>query len=242
MSVHCKGFHAPIIPIWAVTGLLTRMGQEAVLRPVNLKLFPPAQLSIVQPSTIIKQTLPFPLCLVLNPPPPGPRHPIFKLSSTLPWKPTKSERKRIFSTIPSPRSSSPVILPETFSPSYSNKYRASINPGVPMNDGLSGSIPPYTSSLLSPRQLEQLASYDMRLSEICTLIFISQAFSPATVVFAGIGVLLSVCIPHYLACAIVTQTFLRLQKMFGKARTPLSTCLNASKCSSDVSRCTQKSR
>ena len=35
---------------------------------------------------------------------------------------------------------------------------------------------------------------DVCSSEICTLIFIWQVFSPASVVFAGIGVLLSVCI------------------------------------------------
>ena len=35
---------------------------------------------------------------------------------------------------------------------------------------------------------------DICSSEICTLIFIWQVFSPASVVFAGIGVLLSVCI------------------------------------------------
>ena len=37
------------------------MGQEAVLRPVNVELFPSAQLSIVQPSTIVRQTLLFSL-------------------------------------------------------------------------------------------------------------------------------------------------------------------------------------
>ena len=42
-----------------------------------------------------------------------------------------------------------------------------------MNDGPSGSTPPYTSFLLFPGLLEQLAWYDMRLSEIYTLIFIS---------------------------------------------------------------------
>jgi hypothetical protein len=37
---------------------------------------------------------------------------------------------------------------------------------------------------------------DMNLSKICTLIFIFilQVFSPANVIFAGIGVFLSVCI------------------------------------------------
>ena len=87
-----------------------------------------------------------------------------------------------------------------------------------MNDGQSGSIPPYMSFLLSPRQLEQLAWYDMRLSEICALIFISQAFSPATVVFAGIGVLLSVCIFINLAWAILTHTFSGGEGCSGKPR------------------------
>ena len=37
-------------------------------------------------------------------------------------------------------------------------------------------------------------SHDMNLSDICILIFLRQVFSPAKVVFAGVGVLLSVCI------------------------------------------------
>ena len=35
--------------------------------------------------------------------------------------------------------------------------------------------------------------HDVKLSKIRTLIFICQVFSPANVIFAGIGVLLSVC-------------------------------------------------
>ena len=37
-------------------------------------------------------------------------------------------------------------------------------------------------------------AYDMNLSDICILIFIRQVFSPAKVVFAGVGILLLVCI------------------------------------------------
>ena len=44
-----------------------------------------------------------------------------------------------------------------------------------------------------------LVAQDMRLSEICTLIFIWQVFSPANVIFAGIGVLLLVCILHIIS-------------------------------------------
>ena len=36
---------------------------------------------------------------------------------------------------------------------------------------------------------------NMTLSEICALIFIWQVFSPAKVIFVGVGVLLSVCRP-----------------------------------------------
>jgi hypothetical protein len=66
-----------------------------------------------------------------------------------------------------------------------------------MNDGQNGLIQPSMSSLLSLRQLEQVLAWyvkDMRLSEVCILILIWQVFSPASVVFTGIGVLLSVCI------------------------------------------------
>ena len=50
--------------------------------------------------------------------------------------------------------------------------------------------------LRSLRQLEQVLvwyAYKVCLSEVCTLIFIWQVFSPANVIFAGIGVLLQVC-------------------------------------------------
>jgi hypothetical protein len=40
-------------------------------------------------------------------------------------------------------------------------------------------------------------SQDVNLSDICTLIFIWQVFSPASVIFAGVGVLLSVRIAYY---------------------------------------------
>ena len=50
--------------------------------------------------------------------------------------------------------------------------------------------------LRSLRQLEQVLvwhAHKVCLSEVCTLIFIWQVFSPANVIFAGIGVLLQVC-------------------------------------------------
>jgi hypothetical protein len=50
----------------------------------------------------------------------------------------------------------------------------------------------------------------MNLSDIWILIFTRQVFSPAKVVFAGVGVLLSVCILlDKILWAIVTPPFLR---------------------------------
>jgi hypothetical protein len=47
--------------------------------------------------------------------------------------------------------------------------------------------------------------HNIRLSEISSLIFLWQLFSPASVIFAGIGVLLSVRILDSFARAIVTH-------------------------------------
>jgi hypothetical protein len=49
------------------------------------------------------------------------------------------------------------------------------------------------------------------------LIFMSQLFSPASVIFAGVGILLSVCILYMFASAVVTHTSLRRLKMFEQA-------------------------
>ena len=71
-------------------------------------------------------------------------------------------------------------------------------------------------------------------------LFIWQVFSPANVAFAGIGVLLSVCILYKLVCDIVTQIFLRQPKMLGQAKTLSWTSSSALKCFFGASRCTQK--
>ena len=64
---------------------------------------------------------------------------------------------------------------------------------------------------------------DIRVSEIWALIFIWQVFSPASVIFAGIGVLLSVRILNNLVrghyAGIITRTFIRQLRMFGRAKT-----------------------
>jgi hypothetical protein len=77
-------------------------------------------------------------------------------------------------------------------------------------------------------------------SEVGSLIFMWQLFSPASVIFAGVGVLLSVCIPVNFAWATVTHSPLRQLKMFEQVKTLSLTSLSALKCFSDVSRSTQK--
>ena len=56
-------------------------------------------------------------------------------------------------------------------------------------------------------------------SDICTLMLIRQVFSPAKVVFAGVGVLLSVCILlNKILWALVTHTSLRQLSMLERAK------------------------
>ena len=85
---------------------------------------------------------------------------------------------------------------------------------------------------------------NMTLSEICALIFIWQVFSPAKVVFAGVGVLLLVCrlFLYNFRELIVNPTLPRQLRMFGQAKTLLSTSSSASKCFSDGSEPTHKFR
>jgi hypothetical protein len=82
---------------------------------------------------------------------------------------------------------------------------------------------------------------DVSLSEICTLTSIRQVFSPAKVIFAGVGVLLSVrSLLNSFVRAIVTPTSLRQLRMLKQAKTLSSTSSSASKCFSDVLRFTHK--
>jgi hypothetical protein len=113
-----------------------------------------------------------------------------------------------------------------------------------MIDGQNGLIQPSTSFLLSPRRLELLAWYAQGHVLILDLDsnIIWQAFSPATVVFAGIGVLLSVCIIIILAWVILTHAVLRQLRTFVQAKTLFWMSLSALNCSSDVSRHTPKCR
>jgi len=70
--------------------------------------------------------------------------------------------------------------------------------------------------------------YDIKVSEIWILIVVSQVFSPAKTIFAGIGVLLSVCILlNTFVQSIVIRTALRLSRMFGRAKTLFLRCSSA---------------
>ena len=56
-------------------------------------------------------------------------------------------------------------------------------------------------------------------SEIYSLIFMSQLFSPASVIFAGVDVLLSVCFLNNFPWAIVTHGSIRRLKTLEQATT-----------------------
>ena len=82
---------------------------------------------------------------------------------------------------------------------------------------------------------------DVNYSEIYTLISILQVFSPAKVIFAGVGVLLLVRhSPHTSAQAVVTPMSVRRPRMFAQAKTLLLTFSSASKVFSDVSKSTPR--
>jgi hypothetical protein len=71
--------------------------------------------------------------------------------------------------------------------------------------------------------------------------FMKQAFPPANVIFAGVGVLLSVSILNNpIGLCIITRTSLRHLRILELVVMLLSTFLSASKCFSDESRFTQK--
>ena len=85
--------------------------------------------------------------------------------------------------------------------------------------------------------------HGVNLTEICTLILVSQVFSPAKIIFAGVGVLLSVrSLPDIFCAANVTPIPLRQLRMFGQAKIHSLTSSSASRTSSDVSRSTRMCR
>ena len=69
---------------------------------------------------------------------------------------------------------------------------------------------------------------DVKVFEIRILILILQVFSPAKAIFAGIGVLLSVCILlNTLVRIIVIRAVLRQPRTFARAKTLSLRCLSA---------------
>jgi len=69
---------------------------------------------------------------------------------------------------------------------------------------------------------------DIKVSEICILIVVSQVLSSGKAIFAGIGVLLSVCILlNAFYRSIVTRTDLRQPRMFAQAKMLSSRCSSA---------------
>jgi hypothetical protein len=67
-----------------------------------------------------------------------------------------------------------------------------------------------------------------KVSEICILIVVLQVFSPAKAIFAGIGVLLSVCILlNIFVRSIVIRTAPRQPRMFVRAKTLFLRSLSA---------------
>ena len=164
----------------------------------------------------------------------------------MPWTNTRNAPSAIYLHIRSPPSSNLAILPVPFLPSFSSKSRDSISPETVMNGGQTGLIRQSTSFLLLLPPLERaLVWYASGLSssEMCTLIFIWQVFSPATVIFSGIDVLLSVrTLLIGFVWAIVMLTPLRQLRILGQAKTFLSTSLSALRCFSIVSRSIRRCR
>ena len=79
-------------------------------------------------------------------------------------------------------------------------------------------------------------SQDSYSSEVCVLIFVWKIFSPASVIFTGVGVLLSVRAPFNISVrAYCNGLSLRQLRTFGQAKAPFWISLSESKCSFDVS-------
>ena len=145
-------------------------------------------------------------CLILRLTPAHPPLPTFDRYSMQPWRHTRRRRNAIFSPIPLPPSYSPATPPP---PSYLSFKTSSTNliaVAQAMRDYQIGSTQQSTFSAHSPplsvKVLGSLVSIDY-LPRICDLIVIFQIWSPANVVFSGIGVLLMVSIMPDLPVTII---------------------------------------
>ena len=112
-----------------------------------------------------------------------------------------------FSHIPLPPNYSPATPPPPSCPSSKTSSTNLIAVAAATRDYQTGSTPQSMSSMHSPPRLVKvlvsLVPIDY-LPRICELIFISQIWSPANIVFSGIGVLLMVSImPDLLVSAII---------------------------------------
>jgi hypothetical protein len=136
-------------------------------------------------------------CLTLRLTPALPPLPTSNWSSMLPWRHIRRRRNAIFSPIPLPPSYSPATPPPPSYLPFKTSSSNSIAVAQAMRDYQIGLTQQSTSSTrflpLSVKVLSSLVSVDY-LPRICDLIVIFQIWSPANVVFSGIGVLLSVSI------------------------------------------------
>jgi hypothetical protein len=85
----------------------------------------------------------------------------------------------------------------------------------------------YTLSETLGEGVSLVCPRDIKVSEIWILILILQVFSPAKAIFAGIAVILSVCILFTFVRFIVMLTALRQPKMSARAKTPFLRCSSA---------------
>ena len=59
----------------------------------------------------------------------------------------------------------------------------------------------FSTTIGAGASLVCLKAFSLLIRELCSHVHLWQVFSPASVIFAGIGVLLSVCIPLSIICA-----------------------------------------
>ena len=139
----------------------------------------------------------------------------------MPWTNIRNGRRTTYLLIHSPLNSNLAILPVRFSPSFISKSSGQIGPETVMIGGQDGLIQPLTfSTPFLPQSERALVWYasGLNLFETCMLILIWQAFSPVTVIFTGIGLLLSVCILDRFVWAAVTPTSTGSQGCSSKPR------------------------
>jgi len=155
-------------------------------------------------------------------PPLLPHPPAFNRFLMPPCRHIRRRQNATFSRIPLPPSYSPATLPLPSCLSSKTSSSNLIAVAAATRDYLIGSVQQSMSSMHSPprlvKALVSLVPIDY-LPRICDLIFISQIFSPANVVFSGIGVLLMVStMPDLPELAIMTLVLVRRLKTSMRAK------------------------